>query len=76
MPRAHSCREQKPGRSGLTVIDTDPPQFGLTVAKNGTKTFFVRTLRPTGVPKTILGTADEATAAEAGKKAVAATAAA
>ena len=39
-------REKKPGRYGLTVIDRDLPQFGLTVAKNGTKTFFVRVLRP------------------------------
>ena len=37
---------EKSGRYGLTVIDRDLPQFGLTVAKNGTKTFFVRVLRP------------------------------
>ena len=69
-------REKKPGRYGLTVVDTDLPQFGFTVAKDGTKTFFVRALRPLGAPKTILGTADEMTAAEARKKAVAAIAAA
>ena len=39
---------------------------------NGTKTFFVSVLRPVGVPKTILGTADEMTAAEAREKALAA----
>ncbi len=69
-------REKKPGRYGLTVVDRDLPQFGFTVAKDGAKTFFVRALRPTGVPKTILGTAEELTAAEAREKAVAAIAAA
>ena len=68
-------REHKPGTRGLTVIDTDLPQFGFTVAKDGTKTFFVRAPRPVGVPKSILGTADEMTAAEAREKAVAAIAA-
>ncbi len=69
-------REKKPGRSGLTVIDRDLPAFGFTVAKNGTKTFFVRAPRPVGAPKTILGTADDMTAAEAREMAVAAIAAA
>ncbi len=69
-------REKKPGRNGLTVIDTDMPQFGFTVAKDGTKTFFVLALRPVGVPKTILGKAGEMTAAEAREKALAAIAAA
>ena len=69
-------REKNPGRNGLTVIDKDLPQFGFTVARNGTRTFFVRALRPVGVPRTILGTADEMTAAEAREKAVAAIAAA
>ena len=69
-------REKKPGRYGLTVIDRDLPQFGFTVGKDGTKTFFVRALRPVGVPKTVLGTADEMTAAEAREKALAAIAAA
>ncbi len=69
-------REKKPGRYGLTVIDTDMPQFGFTVAKDGTKTFFVLALRPVGVPKTVLGTAGEMTAAEAREKALAAIAAA
>ena len=69
-------REKKPGRYGLTVIDTDLPQFGFTVAKDGTKIFFVKALRPVGAPKTILGTADEMTAAEAREKALATIAAA
>ncbi len=69
-------KEKKPGRHGLTVIDRDLPAFGFTVAKNGTKTFFVRAKRPVGSPKTILGTAHDMTAAEARKKAVAALAAA
>ena len=68
-------REKKPGRYGLTVIDTDLPRFGFTVAKDGTKTFFVKALRPVGAPKTILGTADEMTATEAREKALAAIAA-
>ena len=68
--------EKKPGRYGLTVIDRDLPAFGFTVARNGTKTFFVRALRLVGVPKTILGTADEMTAAKAREKAIAAIAAA
>ncbi len=69
-------KERKPGSRGLTVIDRDLPQFGLTVAKNGTKTFFVRVLCPVGAPTTILGTTDERTAAEAREKAVVAIAAA
>ncbi len=69
-------KERKPGTRGLTVIDRDLPQFGFKLAKNGTKTFFVRVLRPVGVPKTVLGTADEMTAAEAREKALAAIAAA
>ena len=69
-------KERKPGTRGLTVIDRDLPQFGFKLAKNGTKTFFVRVLRPVGVPMTVLGTADEITAAEAREKALAAIAAA
>ena len=69
-------KERKPGSRGLTVIDKDLPQFGLTIAKNKTKTFFVRVLRPVGATMTILGTTDEMTAAEAREKALAAIAAA
>ena len=65
-------KEKKPGRYGLTVIDRDLPAFGFTLARNGTKTFFVRALRPVGAPKTVLGTADDMTAAEAREKAIAA----
>ena len=65
-------KERKPGSRGLTVIDRDLPQFGFKLAKNGTKTFFVRVLRPVGAPMTVLGTADEITAAEAREKALAA----
>ena len=69
-------KERKPGTRGLTVIDRDLPRFGFKLAKNGTKTFFVRVLRPVGAPMTVLGTADEMTAAEAREKALAAIAAA
>ena len=69
-------KERKPGSRGLTVIDRDLPQFGFKLAKNGTKTFFVRVLRPVGAPMTVLGTADEITATEAREKALAAIAAA
>ena len=69
-------RKQKIGRNGLTVIDRDLPQFGQSVRKNGKKTYFVRVLRPVGVPKSILGTTDDMTAAEAREKTVAAIAAA
>ena len=69
-------KERKPGSRGLTVIDKDLPQFSFKLAKNGTKTFFVRVLRPVGAPMTVLGTADEITAAEAREKALAAIAAA
>ncbi len=68
-------REHKPGTRGLAVYDINLPRFGFTVAKDGTKTFFVKALRPVGAPKTILGTADEMTAAEAREKALAAIAA-
>ena len=71
-----SFREKRIGRNGLTVIDRDLPAFGLKVSKNGRKTFFVRAERPLGGHRTILGTADELTAAEAREKAVAAIAAA
>ena len=56
-------REKKPGR------------YGLTVAKNGTKTFFVRASRQFGVSRIVRGTAEEMTAVEAREKAVAAIAA-
>ena len=67
-----SFREQKFGRNGLTVIDRDLPAFGLKVARDGTKTFFVRVPRKPGAENVALGTAEELTAAEAREKAVAA----
>ena len=66
-----SFREKRIGRNGLTVIDRDLPAFGLTVSKNDRKTFFVRAERPVGGAKTILGTADDITAAEARERALA-----
>ena len=71
-----SFSEKRSGRNGLTVIDRDLPAFGLKVSKNGSKTFFVRASRPVGRARTVLGTADEMTAAEAREKAVAVIAAA
>ena len=71
-----SFSEKRIGRYGLTVIDRDLPAFALKVSKNGRKTFFVRAARPVSRSKTILGSADEMTAAEAREKAVAVIAAA
>ena len=71
-----SFREKRIGRNGLTVIDRGLPAFGLKVSNSGRKTFFVRAERPVGGHKTILGSADEMTAAEASEKALAAIAAA
>lgn len=71
-----SFSEKRIGRNGLTVIDRDLPAFGLKVSKNGRKTFFVRAARPVGRSRTILGSADEMTAAEAREKALAVIAAA
>ena len=71
-----SFSEKRIGRNGLTVIDRDLPAFGLKVSKKGRKTFFVRAARPVGRSGTILGSADEMTAAEAREKAVAVIAAA
>ena len=71
-----SFSEKRIGRNGLTVIDRDLPAFGLKVSKNGRKTFFVRASRPVGRARTVLGTADRMTAAEAREKAVAVIAAA
>ena len=68
-------RDQKFGRTGLTVIDKDLPAFGLKVPKNGTKTFFVRVARRLGADNIALGTADEITAEEAREKVAAAIAA-
>ena len=64
-------KEHRPGTRGLAVYDTDLPQFGFTVARDGSKTFFVRAAHLPGAPKTVLGTPDDMTAAEAREKALA-----
>ena len=69
-------REQKAGRSGLTVIDRDLPVFGLRVPNNGPRTFFVRVAGQFGPENIVLGTTDDITAAAAREKALAAIAAA
>ena len=69
-------REQLKDRRGLTVFDKDLRGFGFKVSKTGTKTFMVRAARKLGVTETVLGTANEITAAEAREKAAAAIAAA
>jgi integrase len=68
-------REQKAGRTGLTVIDRDLPAFGFKVPKNGPRSFFVRVVRKPGTANVVLGTTDALTAAEAREKAIAALAA-
>ncbi len=73
---ARTFKEHKPGTRGLAVHDIDLSTFGFRVFPNGTKTFFVRASRQFGAKNVILGTADEMTAAEARKKAVAAISAA
>ena len=60
--------QRRKTRNGLTVIDRDLPAFGLKVAKDGAKSYFVRLA---GKP-IILGTPDDLTAAEARAKALAA----
>ena len=65
-------REQVKGNRGLTVFDTDLRGFGLKVSANGNKTFIVRTARKLGMTETVLGSADELTAAQAREKAAAA----
>ena len=68
-------KEHKPGPRSLAVHDIDLSTFGFRVFPNGTKTFFVRASRQFGAKNVILGAADEMTAAEARKKALAAIAA-
>ena len=60
------------GTRGLTVYDKKLRGFGLKVAPDGTKTFFVRTVRETGSQNVILGKAGKIAAAEARRQAVAA----
>ena len=59
------------GTRGLTVYDKKLRGFGLKVAPDGTKTFFVRTVRRTSSKNVILGKAGRIAAAEARRQAVA-----
>ena len=56
---------------GLTVYDKKLRGFGLKVAPDGTKTFFVRTVRQTGSENVILGKPGKITAADARRRAMA-----
>lgn len=56
------------GKRGLTILDRDLPAFGIKVARDGKKTFFVL---KSGGERLILGTADAMTAAQAREKALA-----
>ena len=64
-------RKDVTGTRSLTVYDKKLRGFGLKVAPDGTKTFFVRTVRRTGSDNVILGKADKIAAAEARRRAVA-----
>ena len=64
--------QRRKSRNGLTVIDRDLPAFGLKVAKDGAKTFFVRVVGSRTAKTLILGTPDDLTAAEARRRALAA----
>ena len=64
-------REQVKGKRALTVLDTDLRGFALKVSANGNKTFIVRAARRLGTAETVLGSADELTAAQAREKAAA-----
>ena len=61
-------REQVKGKRNLIIIDRDLPAFGIKVARDGKKTFFV--LKPDGERLT-LGDADAMTAAQARERALA-----
>ena len=65
-------REQKFGRSGLTVIDKDLPPFALKVTRKGAKTFIVRVVRGRRREIVVLGEAGQITAKQAREQAVAA----
>ena len=69
-------RQQKLGRTGLTVIDKDLPPFALKVAPKGAKTFIVRVVHKSGREIVALGKAGQITVEQAREKAVAAIAAA
>ena len=57
-------RKHVTGTRGLTVYDKKLRGFGLKVTPDGTKTFFVRTVRRTGSENVILGKAGKIAAAE------------
>ena len=65
-------REQKLGRTGLTVIDKDLPPFALKVTRNGAKTFIVRVVHKSGREIIALGTPGQITVEQAREKALAA----
>ena len=62
---------RKPREQTLTILDRSIPAFGLRVAPNGTRTFFVRIGRKLRTENVTLGTVDDLTAAEARAKALA-----
>ena len=62
-------KEQQTRTRRLTVFDKDLRGFGFKVAADGTRTFFVRTVRKLGTAEVSLGTAGQITAAEAREKA-------
>ena len=64
-------REHLNGNRALTVFDKHLRGFALKVSANGNKTFFVRAARTLGMAETVLGTAEELTAAQAREKAAA-----
>ena len=64
-------RKHVTGTRGLTVYDKKLRGFGLKVAPDGTKTFFVRTVRQTGSENVILGKPGKITAADARRRAMA-----
>ena len=62
-------RKHVTGTRGLIVYDKKLRGFGIKVAPDGIKTFFVRTVRRTGSENVILGKAGMITAAEARRRA-------
>ena len=64
-------REDRYNRRPLTVVDHTLPAFGLKVAADDTRHYFVRVVRKLGATDVPLGTTTELTAAEARHKAIA-----
>ena len=64
-------REPRHRQRPLIVIDRTLPAFGLRIAADDTRTFFVRVARKLGTANVTLGTAAEFTAAEARTRALA-----